>query len=74
MKQKHKDFYIHLDTPQLLGQRNVVVEIESKYPNDSKKQKSCREHYDYINKILNDRGLPNEDAIYDYRMNRRSKA
>ena len=71
MKQEHKDFYIHLDTPELLRQRNVVVEIGSKYLNDSKKQKVSREHFAYINKILNDRGLPNEMAIHDYRMNRR---
>lgn len=67
MKQEHKDFYIHLDTPELLAQRNLVLEIGSNNLNDAKKQKVSKEHFAYITNILSDRGLPNERAIDDYR-------
>lgn len=67
MKQKYKDFYIHLDTPELIAQRNFMLEKGLNILDNVKKQKTSREHYTYITKILSDRGLPNERAINDYK-------
>ena len=67
MKQAHKEFYTHLDTPELLAQRNFVLEMGFDYPNDVKKQNASREHYTFITKVLSDRGLPNERAIELYK-------